>query len=224
MKNKLFLSVIMFFMAATFANATGLATYRNGKNYKKPGFGDVTIIGRLTVKASQNLDFVCAARNLEDINKDEGDRYKIESNSLQSYLQADRGLVDSARTDYNEITKFYKEQKTIYVNGDYFIATYDRSEINEMFCLDRVPFEFFGDNRMHMNLPIGKACVLPKKAKAVYIGSWTIETSGNEFVVTKVSQADEFENAQAFLDNAFNKHYDLVRAEMVDIEEFKNTR
>lgn len=198
MKNKItFLTVLaaLLFTVPLYA--------KDGK-IENPEKNEVIIIGRISVKAKQDMNFYAQTRGVKDSEKENRSTYQIPF-----------ALDDSKDSDKN-LLEFVKANPKLYFNdGEFFYARYkvDKKTRNLKFK-SATEYYFFNSGKTFIYLPFDFNIDVPKDVQAMYVGSFYFETSGNDFIFTKINHVDEYELAQDELNKVTKKQFDLYRADL----------
>ena len=163
---------------------------------KKPGKKEVILVARYTVIADQDRDFIAKTRGIPQQFVDED----IDSYILENYL--------------------LKTQNVIFNNGD-FSSILRKYNKNRVIKIGDVTYAFFSNTRAEVYIPLGLYATIPEDITAVYIGSFDIYVTGDDFIISNIERFDEYDAAQEFLDNEYGEHIDLMRLEeLMTYDEF----
>lgn len=172
-----------------------------GGKFSTPKNDEVILIGKISVTPEENMDFVAETRGLSDILKSEQGTY---------YLPFASKKDKSFEKDYENFKKTNWKQQ--FNDGEFFYAVYklNKSTRNMKFnCLSA--YWFFNSPNAAIYLPFDFNFDVPEGVKAVYIGSFSFTTTGDNFAIKSVKTRDEYEAAQKVLDSVTEEHYDLYR-------------
>lgn len=195
---KKFISVFAFFCALFM---TSEQIFAAGGKLNKPKNDEVILIGKISVTPEENMDFYAESRGLSDVLKSKNGTY---------YLPFASKKDKSFEKDYENFKKTNWKQQ--FNDGEFFYATYklNKSSRNMKFnCLSA--YWFFGSPNTFIYLPFDFNFDVPEEVKAVYIGSFSFTTTGDNFAIKSVKTRDEYEAAQKVLDSVTEEHYDLYR-------------
>ncbi len=183
------------------------------KKLSNPGKNEVILIGRITVKAKEDMNFIAQTRGLTEEEKNSKSKYAI------PYFSPTEKDVKDDYEDYNDDFEDFKDDnpKIVFEEGEFFYAVYkvDKKTRNLKFDSPRKYF-FFGSEKTFIWLPFDFNIDVPKDVSAMYIGTFSYETVGNDFVFNKIQHLDEYDLAQEELDKVTKKHFDLYRATLKD--------
>ncbi len=198
MKNKIRISAIF----AVFLLA--LPVFAKDSKVKNPGKNEVILIGKIVVKPTEDMNFIAATRGLSDAEKESKAKYII------PFAPEDPNDVQD---DYED---FIDDNPTIsFEEGEFFCARYKVNKKTRNLKFEGASkYKFFGSERSFIWVPFDFNVDVPQGIEAMYIGSFYVETSGNDFTITKINHVDEYELAQEALDKVTKKHFDLYRADL----------
>jgi len=211
MKNKILFAVVIFCTCTIFSVSANEISYainsvlsleamedvsEDKSQHEKiamPGKSDVLIVGRISVKADEDMQFYAKTRNVNPEN-----------------LGKDAVLLISASDD---------SQRQIYTDGEFFFVKY-RLPKNRHIQFDSVPYYFFADKKTSLILPLGFSIDVPKDVNYVYIGSFTYNITGDDFTVKNITVSDEYDQAQQLTDKITGKNnIELCRVELKAYDE-----
>jgi hypothetical protein len=211
MKNKILFAVVIFCTYAIFSVSANEFSYainsvlsleamedvsEDKSQHEKiamPGKSDVLIVGRISVKADEDMQFYAKTRNVNPEN-----------------LTKDAVLLISADDE---------SQRQIYTDGEFFFVKY-RLPKNRHIQFDSVPYYFFADKKTSLILPMGFSIDVPKDVNYVYIGSFTYNITGDDFTVKNITVSDEYDQAQQLADKITGKNnIELCRVELKAYDE-----
>lgn len=184
------------------------------KKLNNPGKNEVILIGRITVKANEDMNFVAETRGLTDKEKEGKANYAI------PFAPEDPDDFDD---DYEDFVD--DNPKTIFNEGEFFYAVYKVNNKTRNLKFDGAyKYRFFGSEKTFIWIPFDFNVDVPKGTSAMYLGTFSFETSGNDFTFTKVRHLDEYELAQDELNKVTKKHFDLYRADLKDNPDTEETK
>jgi hypothetical protein len=100
--------------------------------------------------------------------------------------------------------------------GEFSEALISKGDFKKGFYLPFFSVQLFGSRIAGLKLPLGADVKFPEEAKYVYLGSFTYTLESGSLLVTKVSVQDEFDDAQAVLNQKLGKNVQLYRAELTE--------
>jgi hypothetical protein len=196
MKNKILFAVVIFCTCSIFSVSANEFSYainsvlnleamedvsedkRQHEKIAMPGKSDVLIVGRISVKADEDMQFYAKTRNVNPEN-----------------LENDAVLLISASDE---------SQRQIYTDGEFFFVKY-RLPKNRHIQFDSVPYYFFADKKTSLILPLEFSIDVPKNVNYVYIGSFTYNITGDDFTIKNITVSDEYDQAQQLADKITEK-------------------
>jgi len=149
------------------------------KKYSFPGKSEIFIVGRITVKADEDMDFFSKTRGVQESNLTKSNSFVI-----PKYYDSDEETKD-----------WSKSQRMLYNDGDFFFVKYDIPK-DRMIRFGSIAYYFFNDRKMTIALPMDFSFEVPKDVNYVYIGSHTYTITGDDFTITHLSSTDEYDQAQ----------------------------
>ncbi len=171
---------------------------------KSPNKNEVIVVGKISVKPKENMNFFAETRGLSEEEKKTPNTYFVPFTPLVS------GKYDDEFLEF-----IMRNPSVIFTDGDFFCACYKmKSGSRNLKFEGATKYSFFGNDKTFIWLPFDFNIDVPKDVKAVYIGSFYYETSGNDFTLTNFKHVDEYELAQEALDKMSEKHFDLYRADL----------
>lgn len=187
--------LVLFIFAMTFtAFAQDAGYYQPGQI--KPSKSEVIVVMKINVNIAIDRDFIATTRGVSDSTKN--DTFVVSSNANRS-----------------QVCTFDKSNNAI------FVLKKDNSSIAEMRYAE---YNFFGDKKANIFIPLGFSFKIPSDTKAVYLGTFNI-TVNKDYEITGFKRIDEYDIAQKELDEASalykNPHYDLVRIEDLYVNDSK---
>ncbi len=170
----------------------------------------VIIVGKIKVVFDEDRDFIAKTRGLTEKEMETSDGYTVPY------------VIDPSDTFGGNLTKYYRENKTNYNNGETFIVQVRRSKKNRNTLMFRNPFEmyFYGSGKsfIYLPLPADFNVEVPDDIDAIYLGTFTYYITGDNFTVHEFERVDEYDTAQEELDHMLGTHCDMIRAALKTVE------
>lgn len=174
------------------------------KQHKKmplPGKSEVLVVGRIIVKAEEDMDFYAKTRGV-----------KAENFTKQSVISIPMYY------DEKEVSKDWaKSQRQIYSDGEFFFVKYDMPR-NRNMQFGAIPYYFFSDRKTQIYLPLDFSFDVPKGVNYVYIGTFTYTVTGDDFTIKNVKVTDEYDQAMEAVKTQFPKKDILLSR--VDLKDY----
>ena len=170
---------------------------------KEPGKNQVMLVGRLSLLRELNNDFYSKTLGIGEKNKNKRHTYGFQIVPRGNLQTVSMGTI----------------------LGDYFFITVKIPK-NGRFPLDGFYIFLFSEGEREPSahfifLPFGMEVPVSSENRYVYVGSYTYSFAGDNFVVDGIKQRDEFDEAQALLNQKLGKNVQLTRAVLLDPEESK---
>lgn len=176
------------------------------KKVNNPGKNEVILIGRITVKAHEDMNFIAETRGLTEEEKKGTATYAI------PFAPED---LDDFDDDYEDFID--DNERTMFNEGEFFYALYKVNKKTRNLKFDGAyKYRFFGSEKTFIWLPFDFNVDVPEGVSAMYLGTFSFETSGNDFTFSKIRHIDEYDLAQEELNKVTKKHFDLYRATLKD--------
>ncbi len=168
---------------------------------KEPGKNQVMLVGRLSLLRELNNDFYSKTLGIGEKNKNKRHTYGFQIVPRGNLQTVSMGTI----------------------LGDYFFITVKIPK-NGRFPLDGFYIFLFSEGEREPSahfifLPFGMDVPVSSENRYVYVGSYTYSFAGDNFVVDGIKQKDEFDEAQALLNQKLGKNVQLTRAVLLDPEE-----
>ena len=168
---------------------------------KEPGKNQVMLVGRLSLLRELNNDFYSKTLGIGEKNKNKRHTYGFQIVPRGNLQTVSMGTI----------------------LGDYFFITVKIPK-NGRFPLDGFYIFLFSEGEREPSahfifLPFGMDVPVSSENRYVYVGSYTYSFAGDNFVVDSIKQKDEFDEAQALLNQKLGKNVQLTRAVLLDPEE-----
>ena len=195
-------------IAGILLSVTGFAAFAQSTTLKVDA-SKIIVVGKMTVVYDEDREFIFKTRGIPESQIDEPDTYNV------PYIS------DPNDTWGSNLSKYYKENKTVYPNGEFFIVQYGIPKKGDKVLRFRSwsDFKYFDSSKASIWLPLPDFDVdIPDGVSALYIGSFTFYVTGDNFTIENIEHIDEFDLAQEELDRALGTHCDLVRAVLKDVE------
>ena len=204
MKNKtIFIAAALLCLcAATFAT----------EKVKEPGKNQVLLVGKVSLLKDLDRDFYIQTLGLDPALRDK--------NHVYGFLPDPKGdiisvPIDTIIGDYFFIPVKIPKNGRFLLNG-FFVFLFSEGEKK----ID-VAGKVYLARARHIFLPFGMEVPVSSENRYVYVGSYTYSFAGDNFVVDGIKQKDEFDEAQALLNQKLGKNVQLTRAVLLDPEESK---
>ena len=170
---------------------------------KEPGKNQVMLVGRLSLLRELNNDFYSKTLGIGEKNKNKRHTYGFQIVPRGNLQTVSMGTI----------------------LGDYFFITVKIPK-NGRFPLDGFYIFLFSEGEREPSahfifLPFGMDVPVSSENRYVYVGSYTYSFAGDNFVVDGIKQRDEFDEAQALLNQKLGKNVQLTRAVLLEPEESK---
>ena len=170
---------------------------------KEPGKNQVMLVGRLSLLRELNNDFYSKTLGIGEKNKNKRHTYGFQIVPRGNLQTVSMGTI----------------------LGDYFFITVKIPK-NGRFPLEGFYVFLFSEGEKEPSahfiyLPFGMDVPVSSENRYVYVGSYTYSFAGDNFVVDGIKQKDEFDEAQALLNQKLGKNVQLTRAVLLDPEESK---
>lgn len=168
---------------------------------KEPGKNQVMLVGRLSLLRELNNDFYSKTLGIGEKNKNKRHTYGFQIVPRGNLQTVSMGTI----------------------LGDYFFITVKIPK-NGRFPLEGFYVFLFSEGEKEPSahfiyLPFGMDVPVSSENRYVYVGSYTYSFAGDNFVVDGIKQKDEFDEAQALLNQKLGKNVQLTRAVLLDPEE-----
>ena len=194
MRNKIF--VCMFFLLCG-----TIAVCAKEQSLKEPGKNQVLLVGRLSLLRELNNDFYSKTLGVGEKNKNKRHTYGFQIVPGGNLQTVSMGTILG---DYFFITVKIPKNGRFPLDG-FYVFLFSEGE--------RTPSAHF------IYLPFGMEVPVSSENRYVYVGSYTYSFAGDNFVVDGIKQKDEFDEAQAVLNQKLGKNVQLTRAVLLDPEE-----
>ena len=183
--------------------ATG-AFAADKKKIANPSSKQVILVGKVSVKADEDMDFIATTRGLTEQERLEGHTYKMPFVPGSTFTRA---II-------KESEKFEKQQ-TVYSDGEFFCLVYNLNKKRNI-SFEKMNYYFFNSEKSYIRLPLDFNFDVPEDVSAVYVGNLNFSVTGDDFVISSAGVTDDYEAAQEVLDSMTKKHFDLYRADLAE--------
>lgn len=162
---------------------------------KRPGKGNVIIVGKVVLTTDENLDFLAKTRDV------------CEENLKNASV----------------FTMPYQNDQ-FYADGECFFLEYDiDNDTDCVEFRQNAVYYFFADKKTELYLPLGFKIKIPEKAEYVYIGTLNYKITGDNFSIASVIAVDEYDDALASLKKETeNNNVELVRVPIMSLNDGNN--
>lgn len=161
----------------------------------------ILVVGKITLIYDENPDFIRQTRGIPDADAEKPITYSLPY------------VYDSGDTFGNNSSRYYKENKTTYENGEFFMVQYKKLKDSSVLNYSSsIPVCFFGSDKAKLYLPFSFLVDVPDDIKILYLGSFEFHVTGDNFTIDAAQRVDEYDLAQEELDIELGTHYDMARA------------
>ena len=194
MKNKtIFIAAALLCLcAATFAT----------EKVQEPGKNQVLLVGKVSLLKDLDRDFYIQTLGLDPSLRDKNHTYGFLPDPKRDDILT--VPIDTVIGDYFFIPVKIPKTGRFPLQG-FFVFLFSEGE--------KEPSAHF------IYLPFGMDVPVSSENRYVYVGSYTYSFAGDNFVVDGIKQKDEFDEAQALLNQKLGKNVQLTRAVLLDPEE-----
>ena len=202
MKNKtIFIAAALLCLcAATFAT----------EKVKEPGKNQVLLVGKVSLLKDLDRDFYIQTLGLDPSLRAKNHVYGFLPDPRLDIISVP---IDTVLGDYFFIPVKINKSGRFSLNG-FFVFLFSEGE-KKIDVAGRV----YLARARHIFLPFGMDVPVSSENRYVYVGSYTYSFAGDNFVVDGIKQKDEFDEAQALLNQKLGKNVQLTRAVLLDPEE-----
>ena len=203
MKNKTAIIVTALLCLCTVIFAT--------EKVQEPGKNQVLLVGRVSLLKDLDRDFYIQTLGLDPSLRDKNHTYGFLPDPKRDDILT--VPIDTVIGDYFFIPVKIPKTGRFPLQG-FFVFLFSEGEKRT-----GIIGKLYLARARCIYLPFGMEVPVSSENRYVYVGSYTYSFAGDNFVVDGIKQRDEFDEAQALLNQKLGKNVQLTRAVLLDPEE-----